>query len=68
MKCKADEFRELQQGNMSVEEYTYQFLELARYAPEEVDKDEKKQDMFKKGLSPEFRTLLTLRYTQTSTL
>jgi len=33
---------------MSVEEYTYQFMELARYAPEEVDKDEKKQDMFKK--------------------
>jgi hypothetical protein len=42
MKRKADEFRELQQGNKSVEEYTYQFIELARYAPEEVDKDEKK--------------------------
>ena len=59
MKCKADEFRALQQGSMSVEEYTYQFMELARYAPEEVDKDEKKQDMSKKGLSPELRTLLT---------
>ena len=34
-------------------------MELARYAPEEVDKDEKKQDMFKKGLSPELWTLLT---------
>ena len=41
MKRKADEFHELQQGSMSVEEYTYQFMELARYAPEEVDKDEK---------------------------
>jgi len=59
MKCKEDEFRELQQGSKLVEEYTYQFMELARYAPEEVDKDEKKQDMFKKGLSPELRTLLT---------
>ena len=59
MKRKADEFRALQQGSMSVEEYTYQLMELARYAPEEVDKDEKKQDMFKKGLSPELRTLLT---------
>ena len=59
IKRKADEFRTLQQGSMSVEEYTYQFMELARYAPEEVDKDEKKQDMFKKGLSPELRTLLT---------
>jgi hypothetical protein len=42
-----------------VEEYTYQFIELARYAPEEVDKDSKKQKMFKKGLTPELRTLLT---------
>ena len=42
MKRKADEFRELQQGSKFVEEYTYQFMELARYAPEEVDKDEKK--------------------------
>jgi hypothetical protein len=44
---------------MSVEEYTYQFIELARYAPEEVDKDSKKQEMFKKGLTPDLRTLLT---------
>ena len=42
-----------------MEEYTHQFMELARYAPEEVDDDEKKQDMFKKGLNPELRTLLT---------
>ena len=59
MKCKADEFRALQQGSMSVEEYTYQFMELARYAPEEVNDDEKKQDMFKKGLNSELQTLLT---------
>jgi hypothetical protein len=42
MKRKADELRALQQGSMSVEQYTYQFMELARYALEEVDKDEKK--------------------------
>jgi hypothetical protein len=59
MKRKADEFRELTQGNTFVEKYTYQFMELARYAPKEVDKDAKKQDMFKKGLVPELRTLLT---------
>jgi hypothetical protein len=59
LKRKADEFRELHQGNKSMEEYTYQFIELARYAPEEVDKDSKKQEMFKKGLTPELRTLLT---------
>ena len=34
MKCKANEFRELQQGSMSVEQYTYQLMELDRYAPE----------------------------------
>ena len=34
-------------------------MELARYAPEEVNDDEKKQDMFKKGLNPELQTLLT---------
>ena len=43
---------------MSVEEYTHQFMELARYAPEEVNDDEKKQDMFKKGLNPELQTFL----------
>ena len=48
MKRKADEFCALQQGSMSVEEYTHQFTELARYAPEEVNDDEKKQDMFKR--------------------
>jgi hypothetical protein len=42
LKRKADEFRELCQRNMSVEEYTYQFIELAHYSPEEVDKDSKK--------------------------
>jgi hypothetical protein len=59
MKRKADEFRALQQGSMTVEEYTHRFIELARYAPEEVNDDDKKQDMFKKGLNPELRTLLT---------
>jgi hypothetical protein len=32
LKRKAREFRELRQGNKSVEEYTYQFIELACYA------------------------------------
>jgi hypothetical protein len=59
MKRKADEFRALQQGSMTVEEYTHRFMELARYAPEEVNNNDKKQDMFKKGLNPELRTLLT---------
>ena len=68
MKRKADEFCAMQQESMSVEEYTYQFMELARYAPEEVDKDEKKQDMFKKGLSQNSGPCLPLKYTRTSIL
>jgi hypothetical protein len=59
MKRKADEFRALQQGNKSIEEYTYQFIQLARYSPEEVDKDKKKQDMFRKGLNAELKKLLS---------
>ena len=34
-------------------------MEQAQYASEEMDNDEKKQDMFKKELNPELRTLLT---------
>ena len=67
MKCKVDEFRALQQGSMSVKEYTYQFMELARYAQEEVDNDEKKHDMFKRGLNPNSGPCLPLRPSRTST-
>jgi hypothetical protein len=56
---KADEFRELQQGIKTAEEYAFQFMELSHYAPEEINTDEKKQDMFKKGLTAELRTLMT---------
>jgi len=59
MKSKADEFRKLRQGNRMVEEYTYQFMELARYAPEEVNRDDKKHDMFRRGLNVVLKTLLT---------
>ena len=59
MRLKADEFRSLTQGNKSVEDYTYHFNELSRYAPEEVNTDAKKQNLFKKGLIPELRTLMT---------
>ena len=34
-------------------------MELSNYAPEEINTDEKKQDMFKKGLTVELRTLMT---------
>ncbi|CAO2175708.1 unnamed protein product [Urochloa humidicola] len=50
MKLKKKEFQALKQGGMSVSEYRDRFIQLSRYAPEDVDSDEKKQDLFLKGL------------------
>jgi hypothetical protein len=44
MKLKKKEFLSLTQGGMSVSEYRDRFTQLARYAPEEVDTDEKCQE------------------------
>jgi hypothetical protein len=38
------ELQDLKQGSMSVNEYVTKFTQLYRYAPSEVDTDEKKQD------------------------
>jgi hypothetical protein len=40
------EFQDLKQGSMSVNEYVTMFTQLSRYAPHEVDTDEKKQECF----------------------
>jgi hypothetical protein len=58
MKLKRQEFLSLQQRNLSVTGYLHKFTELSRYAPYEVDNDEKKQDAFLRGLDPELRTLI----------
>jgi hypothetical protein len=49
MKIKK-EFLSLRQGSMSVSEYRDKFIQLSRYAPEEVAEDEKKQELFLEGL------------------
>ena len=49
---KADEFRDLKQGSMSVDEYIERFIQLARYAPHEVSCDKRKQQWFRRGLDP----------------
>jgi hypothetical protein len=51
MKLKKKEFLALKQGEMSVIEYRDKFIELSRYAPEEVVDDEKKQELFMEGLA-----------------
>jgi hypothetical protein len=58
MKLKRHEFLSLQQRNLPVTEYLCKFTELSRYAPDEVDNDEKKQDDFLRGLDPKLRTLI----------
>jgi hypothetical protein len=50
MKLKKKELFSLTQGGMSVSEYRDRFTLLSRYAPKEVDSDEKHQERFLEGL------------------
>jgi hypothetical protein len=50
MKLKKKEFLSLTQRGMSVSEYRDRFTQLFRYAPQEVDTDEKRQEWFLEGL------------------
>jgi hypothetical protein len=47
---KKEEFLALKQGSMSVSEYQDRFLQLSRYAPEDVNTDAKMQYRFLIGL------------------
>jgi hypothetical protein len=51
MKIKKKEFLSLKQGNMSISEYRDKFIQLSRYAPNEVADDERKQEHFREGLN-----------------
>jgi hypothetical protein len=51
MNIKKKEFLSLKQGNMSVSEYCDKFIQLSRYAPDEVVDDERKQEHFMEGLN-----------------
>jgi hypothetical protein len=50
MKIKKKEFLSLKQGNMTISEYRDKFIQLSRYAPEEVADDKTKQEQFMEGL------------------
>jgi hypothetical protein len=50
MKIKKKQFLSLKQMNMTVSEYKDKFIQLSRYALEEVADDERKQEQFLKGL------------------
>jgi hypothetical protein len=51
IKLKKKEFQNLKLGSMSVNEYVTKFTQLSRYAPNEMDTDEKKQDCFLNSLN-----------------
>jgi hypothetical protein len=63
MKLKK-EFTDLKQGSMAVNEYLNSFIQLSRYAPDNINNDEKKQDMFLNGLNDDIQfQLLNTDYT-----
>jgi hypothetical protein len=51
IKLKKKEFQDLKQGSMLVNEYVIMSTQLSRYAPHEVDTDEKKHECFLNGLN-----------------
>jgi hypothetical protein len=64
MKLKRKEFADLKQGDMTVNEYLNSFIQLSRYAPDDINMDEKKQDMFLSGLNDDIQfQLLNTDYT-----
>jgi hypothetical protein len=50
MIVRKEEFLALKQGPLSVREYRDKFLQLSRYAPEDVNTDTKRQYRFLRGL------------------
>jgi hypothetical protein len=54
MKLKK-EFTNLRQGSMMVNEYLNSFIQLSRYTTEDINTDEKKQDMFLEGLNDDIQ-------------
>jgi hypothetical protein len=63
LKLKKKEFADLKQGGMTVNEYLNSFIQLSRYAPDDISMDEKKQDMFLNGLNDDIQfQLLNTNY------
>jgi hypothetical protein len=63
MKLMKKEFTDLKQGGMIVNEYLNSFIQLSRYAPDDINTDEKKQDMFLNGLNDDIQfQLLNTNY------
>jgi hypothetical protein len=55
MKLKKKEFTNLRQCSMTINEYLNSFIQLSRYATEDINTDEKKQDVFLEGLNDDIQ-------------
>jgi hypothetical protein len=55
MKLKKKEFTDLKQGGMIVNEYLNSFIQLSRYAPDDINTNEKKHDLFLNGLNDDIQ-------------
>jgi hypothetical protein len=63
LKLKKKEFSGLQQGSLTVNGYLNRFTQLSRYARDDVNTNEKKQDAFLNGLNDEIQfQLLNIDY------
>ena len=60
MDQKKKEFRKLTQGKMTVDEYQRKFLDLSRYAEDDVCTDARKQEKFREGLHPDIKLALVV--------
>jgi hypothetical protein len=58
IKMMKDKFLNLKQGSMSVTDYLDNFTSWGRYAPNNIDIDEKKKERFLNGLHEELQTYL----------
>jgi hypothetical protein len=55
MNLKRKEFADLKQGGMTVNECLNSFIQLSRYAPNDISTDEKKHDVFLNGLNDDIQ-------------
>ena len=58
MDRKKREFRNLTQGNKTVDAYQREFLDLSCYAKEDIATDARRQEKFRDGLHPDIKLAL----------
>ncbi|KAK1650342.1 hypothetical protein QYE76_068147 [Lolium multiflorum] len=63
VELKKREFDELHQNTAPITQYVRDFNRLSRYAPKEVDSDEKRKKRFMKGMNPYMKMQLRLAQT-----